>query len=252
MSVTAFIQARLSSKRLPGKVLLPVAGKPMIQWIADRAAPAVKTVVVGTSLAHEDARLVSWCEGRGIPVLRHEVDDIVGRMHQVLQAYPADYLLRLWGDSPLICPEMIRDAVSKMEKESLDFFSTGYPALTYPAGIDFELYRASLINELAARCKDSFYREFPMEYLKKNGHLKLAGTPSPEDLHQIELSVDYPEDLALMEHLLGGIAGRSGPLFPYSEIRDFIQQNRQLFEKNSNLPRNIEFKQKLETKRDNS
>jgi len=243
----ALVQARLGSKRLPGKVLLPVAGEIMLDLLVGRVslAPSVLEVVVSTSPDPEDDRLEAHCSSRGVRVSRHSVDDIVGRLFQALPLgeKSAKYLVRLWGDSPLICPDMIEQALEKMEAEGLQFFATGHPRLTYPAGLDFEIFSFELIRKLERECRDPFFREFPYEYIKLHPENKVGGILWKEDLHHFELSIDYPEDLEVVSQLVTEMRGRP-EFLTCTGITDYCKKNSAHFVKSGELARNIEFKAK--------
>jgi spore coat polysaccharide biosynthesis protein SpsF len=109
MKAVAIIQARMSSTRLPGKVLLPLAGNPIIWHIWNRAkrCASVQNVVVATSTDKTDDPLVSFCQSEGIDYVRGSLNNVLARFFTVLEEYPADYIVRITGDCPLIHPPFI-------------------------------------------------------------------------------------------------------------------------------------------------
>jgi spore coat polysaccharide biosynthesis protein SpsF len=109
MKAVAIIQARMSSARLPGKVLMPLAGKPIIWHIWNRAkrCTSVQNVIVATSTDKTDDQLVSFCQSEGIDYVRGSLNNVLARFFAVLEEYPADYVVRITGDCPLIHPPFI-------------------------------------------------------------------------------------------------------------------------------------------------
>ncbi len=107
MKINAVITVRYNSTRLPGKALLNIKGKPMLQHIVDRAqASKVDDVIVSTTLRSEP--IFDYCNEHGIKVIRWAIeDDLIGRLFWVLNAYPCDAVVRIWGDCPLIDSENI-------------------------------------------------------------------------------------------------------------------------------------------------
>jgi spore coat polysaccharide biosynthesis protein SpsF len=119
MKSIAIIQARMSSTRLPGKVMLPLAEKPIIWHIWNRAkrCKLVDEVVVATSGDKSDDQLVSFCEKEGICCIRGSLDNVLDRFFSVLKKFPSDYIVRITGDCPLIHPPFI-----DVQLEALQFF----------------------------------------------------------------------------------------------------------------------------------
>ena len=113
-SVGAIIQARMSSTRLPGKVLITVANKPLIQYLIDRLSLCrmLGDITVATSLAQSDDLLESYCRVTGLQCFRGALDDVAGRFNAVLENYKHDAFVRINADSPLIDPDLIDKGIS--------------------------------------------------------------------------------------------------------------------------------------------
>ena len=106
MKTVAIIQARMGSTRLPGKVLLPLAGKPSIQHVIERAERicGVDEVILATSVHPGDTLLSDFCRSRGIQVVRGSESDVLDRYFQTAKAARADTVMRITGDCPLLDP----------------------------------------------------------------------------------------------------------------------------------------------------
>lgn len=242
-STAAFVQARLGSRRLPHKVLLPLVGEPMVWRLVERLreSSALDTVVVGTTTEPSDDDLEAFCRDRGIPVHRGPVDDIVERMCGAAAHVGAERLVRAWGDSPLIDPGMVTMAVQRVESERLDYFSTGFPRRTLPGGLDFEVYSVSALERIRAGTSERFFREYPLEYVRDRDDFPRGTLEWKEDLSHLTLTVDYPEDLALVDRIYREMLTAHGPAFELEQVLHYLEAHPDLESGRDDLPRNVEY-----------
>ena len=149
MRVGAVVQARMSSSRLPGKVLAPVAGRPLLALLLERLAfcDALDAVVVATSDDPSDDVLARWCAAEGVGVHRGPLDDVVERMLGAARSRELDGLVRICADSPLIDPALVRLAVERLREGSADLVSNVVPPRTYPPGQSVEAMGANALAE---------------------------------------------------------------------------------------------------------
>src|SRR5437588_12520260 len=134
MQLRIFVQARMSSKRFPGKVLTLLAGRPMIAHVLERCGQAfgADKVVLATSVDPSDDRLAAYAEGHGHALFRGELDNVAGRFQQCLAAYPCDWFVRISGDSPLIDPQLLA-RLAQRRRPPYDPV-TAVPTASLPAG----------------------------------------------------------------------------------------------------------------------
>lgn len=204
MRVNAVIQARTGSTRLPGKVLEDLGGRPVLEWVvrAARAATSIDTVIVATSTLAGDDVVAGLADSLGVPVVRGSEDDVLSRFVLALDTYPADALVRLTADCPLLDPTLI-DAVAGAWTASPthDYVST-ILVRCLPRGMDVELVTAGAlraVDRIAAghdrvHVTSLLYAE-PMAYRL----LGLCVTPPANDLR---VTLDTREDLALLRALV--------------------------------------------------
>ena len=133
-NVVAIIQARMSSTRLPGKVLKPLIGKPIIHHIYERVkrCSEVDNVVVATSTDLSDDELYRYCEDNQITCIRGDLQNVLQRFFDVLAKYPSQYIVRITGDCPLIHPPFIDDQIRALKYFDADLTSVSYTHLTLP------------------------------------------------------------------------------------------------------------------------
>src|SRR5262245_38742804 len=123
MRIVGLVQARMGSSRIPGKVLEPIGGVPMVQRIVERVAAArhIANVAIATSTAETDDRLVEFARHHGIPCFRGPVDDIITRLHGATAGLGGDAVVRVWGDCPFVDPGVLDDGVDLLVDGGYDF-----------------------------------------------------------------------------------------------------------------------------------
>ena len=139
----AIVQARMSSQRLPNKVLHKVAGKPMLQYLLERLehCNCLDAIVVATSAEDSDTPIAEHCRQNGVPCYRGSLSNVAGRFNEALNIYHFDGFVRVNGDSPLLDQNLIEKAVSIFLAGDLDIVTNGQKR-TYPKGQSVEVLRA--------------------------------------------------------------------------------------------------------------
>ena len=207
-TVVAFVQARMSSRRFPGKVLAPFRGQPIIRHVIGSVTGAAESIpiVVATSIDASDDPLTVYVEGLGVPVFRGALTDVFRRFRDCLDVFPCDWILRISGDSPLLDPRIVKAVVARGvgPEARVDLVTTIFPR-TFPTGQNAELIRSdafraidmdALTDDDREHVTPCFYRH-PERFAIVNlssGSPSLAAlsfaVDSPEDLHRLEASAD--------------------------------------------------------------
>jgi spore coat polysaccharide biosynthesis protein SpsF len=151
VTVLAFIQARMTSARFPGKMLAPMAGRPVLAHVVERVAAAVghDHVVVATSTDASDDPLAGYAEALGVKVFRGTLADVFRRFQACLQAHPCDAFFRVCGDSPLLDPGLLQEALSASRSDRYDLVTNVFPR-TFPRGQSVEWLNAATFAALDA------------------------------------------------------------------------------------------------------
>lgn len=205
MRFAAFVQARMSSRRFPGKMLAPFRGRPMIDHVVEavkRAFPEVPVTII-TSDAPSDLPLAVYAESRGHAVFRGPLDDVLGRFRRALdQSGEVDWVLRICGDSPLLSPAVLQRVVAAATADA-DLVTTTFER-TFPRGQNAELVRAEVVrrldasNELSSADREhvtQFIHQRPTRFRIVN---VTSGNPALAARHD---AVDTVEDLTRLEAL---------------------------------------------------
>jgi spore coat polysaccharide biosynthesis protein SpsF len=198
----AILQARMTSSRLPGKVMAPVLGEPMIGRQVERLRRArrIDRLIVATSTDPADDPLAAYVASLGLSVFRGSLDDVLGRYRAALAGYPkAKAVIRLTADCPLADPALIDRVVDHHHAAGADYTSNTLGTRTYPHGLDVEVVRPEALTEAAERASDPYDREHVTPYIYRRPETyRLAGVARHEPLAELRWTVDYPEDMAFV------------------------------------------------------
>lgn len=196
----AILQARSSSTRLPGKVLAPILGKPMILHQIDRVRRSgeLDELVMATSTDASDDELSRVVGEYGVHVRRGPLNDVFSRFAGVVDEFLPDVIVRLTGDNPLADPEVIDEVISAHVNSGADYTSNSRER-SYPYGLDVECVRASAFHRLTELDLDAYEREHVTVALYTHTELFTRHSVVQErDESALRWSVDYPEDFAFV------------------------------------------------------
>ena len=214
MKTVAIIQARLSSTRLPGKVLLPLGGRPALEWVARAAAaiPGVDTAVIATSDQPDDDAVAAWAKEYGIACHRGPLDDVLARFALAARAEAADIVLRLTGDCPLLDPQVCGQVLALLKRQRLDYASNVAPQ-SWPDGLDCEAFTRAALDAAMAEATTAFDREHVTPFLReRRDRFKVGGVVSPlPGLASERWTLDEPGDLDFLRRLVARLPDTGRP-----------------------------------------
>jgi spore coat polysaccharide biosynthesis protein SpsF len=220
----AILQARMSSTRLPGKVLADVAGAPMIlrQIERLRRSRRLEGIVVATSDHPSDDGLADLLALNGTAVHRGSLDDVLARFAGALETYPAPVVARLTGDCPLADPQVLDAVIDLLIDEDLDYAANTPAHRTYPKGLDVEVMRAPCLTRAAAEARDPYEREHVTPYLYRHPQLfRQAFLSQDAEEGEVRWTVDRPDDLAFVRAVYDALYP-SKPAFTSDDVRAFL------------------------------
>lgn len=208
----ALIQARMSSSRLPGKVLEPLQGLPLIVYMARRAARArhLDSVQVVTSTDASDDALADAVAAAGLRVFRGDLNDVLKRYADAAAACDAAEVVRLTGDCPLIDPGVIDAVIAARRSTGADYASNVAPP-SFPDGLDVECFTRATLERAHALATRGPEREHVTLWMRRDdvglvrvNHVGLV------DASALRVTVDYADDLALVRRLLERLPADGG------------------------------------------
>jgi spore coat polysaccharide biosynthesis protein SpsF len=201
MKTVAIIQARMGSARLPGKVLVELAGEPVLTRVMRRSSRAttLDEVIVATTIAAEDEPIVDLCVRHGWPYHRGSEFDLLDRYYQTVRNEPPDIVARITSDCPLIDPEIIDYVVGEFCRDgNLDYASE----CCYPVGLSIEVMTFAALERAWREDRNPLWREHVTPYIYRHPELfRVRRIRCEEDLSPFRWTLDTPEDLGLISRI---------------------------------------------------
>jgi glutamate-1-semialdehyde 2,1-aminomutase len=232
MTTIAVIQARMGSTRLPGKVLMDLAGRTVLAWVvrAARQIPGVDRVVVATSVLAQDDQVHEWCEGAGVVCHRGPEADVLARFAMAARAEAADFVLRLTADCPFLDPHVCGQVLALLRHRGADYATNADPR-RWPDGLDCEAMTAAALYQADATACSGFEREHVTPYLRNNRRkVEAAFLNCPIDgLATERWTLDTPEDFAFLEQVARYLPDDHPP--SYMETLDVLSKNPEMAER---------------------
>ena len=249
MITLAIIQARTSSSRLPGKVLLPIGDKPMILYQLERLqrCQRLDRLVLATSVDSSDDNLADVVGAAGFKVFRGDLDDVLKRFRACAAQEKATTVVRLTGDCPLSDPALIDELVEEFQNRGWDYLSNTADAqqLSVPDGFDAEVFRADLLERAALEAQLPSEREHVTPWFRTEnaglywGHFRhLPVRP------YYRVTVDDPVDLEVVRAIVEALEPQD-PTFGVDAVVSYLEQHPELVARNLATERNEGFLKSL-------
>jgi spore coat polysaccharide biosynthesis protein SpsF len=206
MRVVAIVQARMGSTRLPGKVLLDLAGEPMLARDMNRLSRAgrIDETVVATTVKRADDPIVELCRRRSWLYFRGSEEDVLDRYYRAAKAHQAEGVVRITSDCPLIEPEIVDRVVDEFLQcqPMIDYASNTVPERTFPRGLDTEVVRFEALEKAWRQDDNPSWREHVTAYIRRHPRcFRSHGVLNDKDLSHLRWTVDTPEDLAFVRRI---------------------------------------------------
>ena len=236
LKCVATVEARMTSSRLPGKVLLPAAGRPLLQILVERLqrTPGLDGVTIATTVNATDDPISALGQKLGVGVFRGSEHDVLGRVCGALRASGADVCVEITGDCPLIDPEIVGEALTEFLRTRADhpYVSNADPHRAVPAGLDVQVFFASALFQLDAATGDPDDREHVSYgfYRPESGDRwrpRFIQHPSCAGAEELLVTLDYPEDYDLIRRLHEDLVS-SDPCYSAGDIVRWIRAHPEL------------------------
>lgn len=235
--ILAILQARTSSSRLPNKALKPILGKAMLLHQIERTqrSKTIDKLVVATSTDSSDDAIEKLCRDNNIAIFRGDLDNVLDRFYRCAKTYNPKYVVRLTGDCPLTDYQVIDNAIEYCLKNGFDYVAT---ALTFPNGLDVEVFTMDVLSEAYKKASLPSEREHVTQGIRKMGNkFKLGELNFDKDLSSMRWTVDMPEDFILVEKIYQKLH-KNNPNFLTDDILKLLEKEPGLKEINNSFVRN--------------
>jgi spore coat polysaccharide biosynthesis protein SpsF len=228
LSCHIYVQARMGSTRLPGKVLHPVLGKPLLSYLLERlkrVQNAQKIVVATTSNAEDDA-IETLCKKEGVYSFRGNEENVLHRFWSCAEQDKPEAIVRITGDCPLIDPAIIDKIIEEYtsNKDWVDYVSNTLTR-SYPRGMDCEIFSYKALQKAYEAETTASEKEHVTLYMYLHPELfKLKDIEYKQDLSHLRLTVDTKEDFELIRLILENLYPKH-PMFSLQDIIDVLDQH---------------------------
>ena len=238
MNIGAIVQARMSSKRLPGKVLINLEGYPVLYHVIKRLSycKTIDKIIIATSTDRSDDPIENWCKENNVISYRGSLEDVLDRYYKAMIYFKLDAVVRITADCPLIDPIIVDEVVNGFMSDDYDAFSLGGE---FPDGLDCQVFKKSAIKKAWQLAKLPSEREHVGIYIEKTNpdDFKL-GTIAPfENLSELRWTLDQKEDLEFLKIIYKKFY-KTDQIFLSEDILRYLEYNPKISHINSHIKRN--------------
>ncbi len=233
MKTVIIIQARMSSTRLPGKSLMEIEGKPLIWHVVERAKHSKEAdlVLLATTDDKSDESLYEFAKKSGIQCFRGNLEDVLDRYYRAAKSVKADTVVRITGDSPLIDPSLIDEAIRIFKTGHYDYVSNGQKP--WMDGFDVEVFGFAALEKAWENATLASEREHVTPYIKNSGKFKVFYMKNDPWFAGLQCSVDRPNDLEFVRRIYGVLLKEGKDhKFTYLDVKRVLQRNPEFLEIN--------------------
>jgi spore coat polysaccharide biosynthesis protein SpsF len=234
--IVASIEARMGSSRLPGKSLMAIAGKPNLARIISRLKKCknLDDIIVATSTAPDDDKIEECATKENVPCYRGSEDDVLNRVVQAHKKMNSEIIVEITGDSSLVDPELIDMGIETYLNNKCDVVSNT-EKVTFPLGIDIQVFSLSLLDEVEKNIQDPQVREHVSLYFYQHPEkYNIIHLFAPKKWHAPEyrFMLDYSEDLDFLEKVYQELEPIYGNDFGLEEIMRLLKIKPQILDLN--------------------
>jgi spore coat polysaccharide biosynthesis protein SpsF len=240
LKIVATIEARMTSSRLPGKVMLLANGKPMLEHLVNRLkrVKSIQEIVLATTINKTDDCLVEFAQQQGIVWFRGSEEDVMLRVIGAAESVDADVIVEISGDCPIIDPLLIEQSIQTFLYNSCDYVVIGH-IRSYPAGMDTQVFSLETLRRSAEMTDDPIEHEHVTLHIRRHpeffSRLYLVASP---DLHWPELGLvlDEQKDYELLKKIIEHF-GKANPYFSCREVIELLKSKPEWITINKNIKR---------------
>ena len=236
--IAAIVQARMTSTRLPGKVLLKVMGRPLLSYQIERLRRInnIDNIIIATTVNRDDDPIVELCNRESVFYFRGSENDVLDRYYQAAKKFGVNDIMRITADCPLIDPEICSRVVNVYLESEVDYIHTG---LTFAEGLDCEVLSFNVLERSRQEAVLLSEREHVTQYVHNHPELfKKVAFQNKTDDSKYRFTVDEQEDFLVVKAIFEGLYDTYSSLFSAAEIKSFLDAHPDIFQINAAVIRN--------------
>lgn len=238
--VTAIIQARMCSSRLPEKIIKKINGGTVLDYVIKQtcASKYVENIIIATTKSYFDNKIVNYCKKNKIDVFRGKTNDVLDRYYQCAKKYDCDPVLRVSSDCPLIDPEIIDKVIEKFFQGKFDYVSNNFEGsknslCNFPQGMVVEISSRQALEKAWKNAKKPSEREHVFPYIQFHPKLfKNKAIKNYENLSFIRCTIDHPEDLKFVKEIVKRLP-KNIEIIKINHIKKIVNSNPEIVKINN-------------------
>ena len=240
MNIVSIIEARMNSKRLPGKVLLPAQKISMLEHLVERlkTIKIIDQIVVATTVNSKDDEIVELCQKKEINFFRGSEEDVMGRVICAAEKYFADLIVEITADCPLIDPNIVDQIISIYLANKVDYVSNAI-IRSYPDGMDTQVFSLKTLKTSYEMINSDLEKEHVTLHIRNNPNLfSHINVIAPKNIYypELGLTLDEKDDYILIKKIIDNLYPKDN-FFSCLDIINYLNENKILLEINKNVMR---------------
>jgi len=237
--IIAIVQARMSSTRLPGKVLKILSGRPVIEQVFNQLSfsEKINDIVLATSIDKIDDELEKWAKDNDKSCFRGDLENVLKRFYEASIKFNADVIVRITADCPLIDPEVVDKVIDEYTFGKYDYCSNTNPP-TFPDGLDAEVFSFKSLEAAYNKANLQSEIEHVTPYIRNHPEIfKLGNLSSKQNYEHYRWTLDNPEDYKFLSIVYEKLYIRNSYI-KFVDVLNLLNDNKELLNINSNIIRN--------------
>ena len=240
MRIVATIEARMTSTRLPGKVMLQVLGKPMLHYLVERLkkVPSIDEIILATTVNSDDDILVEFAKEENIKYFRGSEEDVMLRVVEAADSVGADIVVEITGDCPIIDPQIVEQTILMYRANNADYVSNGH-VRSFPDGMDTQVFALDVLKKSLSMTNELLDHEHVTLHIRNNPQLFTKinfVAPSELDWPELGLTLDEQHDYNLLKIIIEHFS-QENILFSCLDVVQFLKSRPNLVAINNNVHR---------------
>jgi len=235
---TAIIQARMTSTRLPGKVLMEVMGRPLLSYQIERLrlSREIHKIIIATTVDKEDNPVESFAQQEDIKVYRGSENDVLDRYYQAARQYQADHIVRITADCPLIQPDICDQVARIYIKSDVDY---AYMSKRFAEGLGCEIFNFTTLERAWNEARMKSEREHVTLYIRNHPDIfQIIRVENKINDSRYRFSVDEKEDFLVVKAIIENLYTGQNNYFTVNNIKRFFDTHPSIYELNAHIIRN--------------
>lgn len=236
--IAAIVQARMTSTRLPGKVLLKVMGRPLLSYQIERLRRInnIDNIIIATTTNRDDDPIVELCNSESVFYFRGSENDVLDRYYQAAKKFGVNDIMRITADCPLIDPEICSRVVNVYLESGVEYVNTG---MAFAEGVDCELMSFRYLEKAFKEAGLKSEKEHVTLYMHNHPDLFMKITlANKSDDSKYRFTVDEKVDFLVVKEIIENLYKTDNPPFTTDEIKRFLDEHPETFKMNENIIRN--------------